>query len=84
MCFKGIGRRQDGSATAPENLRNMPNKEPFISQNENKHFKEVSIYLCWNNVKRVILAQLNVNSLRNKFDLLSNGIVGNVDALNDI
>ena len=29
----------------------------------------------------VIIAYLNINSLRNKFDLLANQIIGNVDVL---
>ena len=33
------------------------------------------------NINRVILAQLNINSIRNKFDLLAEGIKGKVDVL---
>ena len=33
------------------------------------------------NLKRVILAQLNINSLRNKFDLLAEGIKRKIDVL---
>ena len=31
------------------------------------------------NLKRIILGHLNINSIRNKFDLLVNQIKGNVD-----
>ena len=37
--------------------------------------------LCKKNLSRVILAQLNVNSIQNKFNLLAEGIKGNVDVL---
>ena len=33
------------------------------------------------NLNRIILAHLNINSIRNKFDLLANQIAGNVDVL---
>ena len=33
------------------------------------------------NLNRIILAHLNINSIRNKFDLLANQITGNVDVL---
>ena len=54
----------------------MPNKEQYISQNQNKHFKEV---LSWTTLNRISLGQLNINSIRNRFDLLSDGITGNVN-----
>ena len=33
------------------------------------------------NSNRIILAHLNISSIRNKFDLLANQIAGNVDVL---
>ena len=33
------------------------------------------------NLNRIIIAHLNINSIRNKFDLLANQITGNVDVL---
>ena len=33
------------------------------------------------NLNRVILAHLNINSITNKFDLLANQITGNVDVI---
>ena len=32
-------------------------------------------------LNRIIIAHLNINSIRNKFDLLPNQIIGNVDVL---
>ena len=32
-------------------------------------------------MNRIIIAHLNINSVRNKFDLLPNQIIGNVDVL---
>ena len=75
LCSRGIERRQDPS----ENFRNMPNKEHLISQNENKHFREALLSLRWNNLNRIIPAQLNINSTRNKFGIISDWIAGNVD-----
>ena len=42
-----------------------------------KSLKDVRI----KNLNRIILAHLNINSLRNKFDLLTDQIKGNVDVL---
>ena len=33
------------------------------------------------NLNRIIIAHLDINSIRNKFDLLANQIIGNVDVL---
>lgn len=48
------------------------------SQNENKHLKEVLSSLLWNKLNAIILAQLNINSIQNKLDLLSEWITGRV------
>ena len=61
--------------------RNIINKEPSICQNENKHFKEILSSLPRNNLNRIILGQLNINFIRNKSDLSSDGIAGNVNVL---
>ena len=42
-----------------------------------KSLKDVRI----KNLNRIVLAHLNINSLRNKFDLLTDQIKGNVDVL---
>ena len=49
--------------------------------NSNENFKYNLSSLRRKNINRVILAQLNVNSIRNKFDLLAEGIKGKVDVL---
>ena len=79
MCNNGLGRRQGGSAIAPKSLRNIFIKEPSVSENESKHFKEVFSSFHRNNLNKIILAQLNINFLRSKFDLLFDVMAGNVD-----
>ena len=37
--------------------------------------------VCKRHLKRIILGHLNINSIRNKFDLLVNQIKGNVDIM---
>ena len=57
---------------------------PFIStQTYREFFKSalVSSSLCRRNLNRVILAQVNINSLPNKFDILAEGIKMKVDVL---
>ena len=44
-------------------------------------FKEVLASLRKENLNRVILAHLNINSIRNKFDLLAEGLNGDVDVI---
>ena len=58
--------------------------ETSVSQNENmtKPLKEVLGYLCGDNVNRVIITHLNINSIRNKlFRLLNEGLRDNVDVI---
>ena len=50
LCNRGIGRSQDDSAIAAENLQNMSNVKS-ISWNENKHIKEVLSPLRRNNLR---------------------------------
>ena len=47
----------------------------------NKHFGDYLSSLRKNNLNRLIFAHLNINSIRNKFDQLVNGIKGNIDIL---
>ena len=47
-------------------------------ENENKPFKEVLGSLRRSNLNRIILAHLNINSVPNKFNLLAEGVSGNV------
>ena len=50
-------------------------------KNENKPFKEVLGSLRRSNLNRIILAHLNINSIPNKFNLLAEGVSGNVDII---
>ena len=50
-------------------------------ENENKPFKEVLGSLSRSNLNRIILAHLNINSIPNKFNLLAEGVSGNVDII---
>ena len=49
--------------------------------NNSENFKYYLSSLRRKNLNRVILAQLNINSIRNKFNLLAEGIKGKVDVL---
>ena len=60
------------SKTAPP-IRN-PNLESEYFGNKLK-FQRTS------NLHRIIIAQININSIRNKFEALVNGVRGNVDIL---
>ena len=50
-------------------------------ENENKPFKEVLGSLRRSNLNRIILAHLNINSIPNKFNLLSEVVSSNVDII---
>ena len=49
--------------------------------NDFKLFKEILGALRRSNLNRIILAHLNINSIRNKFVLLKEGVRGNIDIL---
>ena len=49
--------------------------------NSNENIKYYLSSLRRKNLNRVTLAQVNINSMRNKFDLLAEGIKGKVDVL---
>ena len=53
----------------------------FIQNNVNESFGGKLKSLRNANLNRVIIAQININSIRNKFDALVSGIRGNVDIL---
>ena len=62
--------------------------EPSYEENESNHLNQdkescqrVLTSLCKDNPDRLIFAQLNINSLRNKFDYLSDLVKGKVDVL---
>ena len=60
------------SKTAPP-IRN-PNLEYECLGNRQKSLRT-------SNLHRIIIAQININSIRNKFEALVNGVRGNVDIL---
>ena len=53
----------------------------FIQNNVNESFGGKLKSLRIANLNRVIIAQININSIRNKVDALVSGIRGNVDIL---
>ena len=53
----------------------------FIQNNVNESLGGKLKSLRIANLNRVIIAQININSIRNKFDALVSGIRGNVDIL---
>ena len=53
----------------------------FIQNNVNESFGGKLKSLRIANLNRVIIAQININSIRTKFDVLGSGIRGNVDIL---
>ena len=53
----------------------------FIQNNVDESFGGKLKSLRIANLNRVIIAQININSIRNKFDALVSGIRGNVDIL---
>ena len=52
-----------------------------VQNNENVFFGEKLKSLRIANLNRIIIAQININSIRNKFDALASSIRGNVDIL---
>ena len=64
-------------------MRNFQDTLFISTQTYREFFKSalVSSSLCRRNLNRVILAQVNINSVPNKFDLLAEGIKMEVDVL---
>ena len=57
------------------------NATPNPSVEEDNNFEKNLYNLRKNNINRVIFAHININSIRNKFDLLMNGVKNSVDIL---
>ena len=57
----------------------MSNDSTFSQSDVKKALKDIRI----NNMNKLIFGHLNINSLRNKFDLLSEQIKGSIDILMD-
>ena len=53
----------------------------FNSETKEYDFKQHLICIRKKNLDRIIIAQLNINSIRNKFELLSDATIGNIDIL---
>ena len=75
---RSMVRRDVGASLA---LGLDPDVSPFIPANENLHIFTSLRSIRIKNLKNVIIGQLNINSLRNKFHALSNIIHGNLDIL---
>ena len=51
--------------------------DPTVSQSDLKDIKDIRI----SNLNKLIFGHLNINSLRNKFDLFSEQVKGSIDIL---
>ena len=62
------------SVSKPKPPIRNPNLEPEYFGNKLKP-------LLTSNLHRIVIAHININSIRNKFEVLLNGVRGNVDIL---
>ena len=75
------------SSKESNNLRNnnlsyiLNRSNDHVDVDSNSYFRDQLSSLRKKNLNRLILAHLNINSIRNKFDQLVNGIKGNIDVL---
>ena len=60
---------------------NLNRFNDHVDVDSNNYFWDQLSSLRKKNLNRLILAQFNINSMRNKFDQLVNGIKGNIDVL---
>ena len=60
---------------------NLNRSNDHVDVDSNSYFGDQLSSLRKKNLNRLILAHLNINSIRNKFDQLVNGIKGNIDVL---
>ena len=60
---------------------NLNRSNDHVDVDSNKYFGDQLSSLQKNNLDHLIFAYLNINSIRNKFDQLVNGIKGNIDVL---
>ena len=60
---------------------NLNSSNDHFDVNSNSYFVGQLSSLRKKNLNRLILAHLNINSIRNKFNQLVNGIKGNIDVL---
>ena len=65
-----------GKTKSSEYPNNKSVTDQSVSHNINE-FKNIHL----KNVKNIIIAQININSIRNKYELLSHYVSGNIDIL---
>ena len=59
-------------------MKNIASNDPTVSQSDvKKALKDIRI----SNLNKLIFGHLNINSLRNKFDLFSEQVKGSIDIL---
>ena len=61
--------------------RNVNGSVSITCQSLEDNFKDTLKKLRINNLNRVIISQININSIRNKIELLSEAVLGNIDIL---
>ena len=64
--------------------RNVNGSVSITCQSLEDNFKDTLKKLRIKNLNRVIISQININSIRNKTELLSEAVLGNIDILIDI
>ena len=80
---KDVRRKEKIIRNASENCRNAPFEK--ISENDKTNFKcnfeNVLKNLRKKNMHKIVVGQININSIRNKFDHLMAAVSGNIDIL---
>ena len=61
--------------------RNISGSVSITCQTVEDNFKDTLKKLRIKNLNRVIISQLNINSIKNKIELLSEAVLGNMDIL---
>ena len=61
--------------------RNVSGSVSVTCQSLEDNFKDALKKLSIKNLNRVIISQININSIRNKIELLSEAVLGNIDIL---
>ena len=61
--------------------RNVNGSVSITCQSLEDNFKDTLKKLRIKNLNRVIISQININSIRNKIELLSEAVLGNIDIL---
>ena len=80
---KDVRRKEKNIRNVSENCKNAPFKK--ISENDKTNFKcnfenDLKI-LRKKNMHKIVVGQININSIRNKFDHLMAAVSGNIDIL---